>query len=567
MLSFFSSNHSFIDIARGRIIIIIIAFIFAFLTISARLVDIIIFDHLPEKHQHRNNYIANFSRKNILDRNSSLLAVNLKTASLYANPKIISNPKEVAARLANIFPDLNKKKLHEMFSSNKSFVWIKRNITPEQQYAVNNLGVVGLDFEVEQKRIYPHGSLLSHVLGFVGVDGSGLMGIEQFFNANLVTSQNFEEQKNDAVNLSIDVRIQSIVHEELLNVIKKYRALGGVGIVSDVNNGEILAMVSLPDFDPHNPGHAKPKQLFNNAALGTYELGSIFKMYTIALGLESKVAKLNDVYYVREPIKAGRFKIHDYKYKKDWLSLPEIFIYSSNIGTAKITLEVGGKLQKNFMQSLGFFEQLPIELPERGNTIYPKMLEWTPISAMTISYGHGIAITPLHMVRAANSIINGGILHNLTLVKNANNNKEGTRIISNETSDIMKKLFRLTVAKGSGKKAEAPGYFVGGKTGSADKPGIGGYSKNMKISSFFGAFPMYDPKYSVLIMIDSPIPTKDTPFTTGAWTAAPTVGNIVNRIAPILSVKPAIENNEEIVNKLWVDYDPSLEEDAINKGA
>lgn len=494
------------------------------------------------------------SRNEIVDRNGALLAVDLSIVSLYAQPRLILDPDSTANELVRIFPELKKKDLINLLDNNKNFAWIRRNITPKQQHQVNSLGIPGLEFEKAIKRIYPQGNLFSHILGYVDTDGIGIAGIEKQFDKYL------RNPKNGKLELSVDVRIQNIVHDEMLKSIEEFNAKGGVGIIMDANNGEIISVVSLPDFDPHYPGSASPEQLFNQFSLGVYEVGSIMKGLTIAMGLETKAVSLNDVYHVKAPIKAARFTIHDYRPKRSYLSIPQVFMHSSNIGTAMVSIEVGGETQRQYLKRWGMFDPIKIELPEKGQAMYPSDREWGEISTMTISFGHGMAVTPLHFIRAAVSLINGGYTLEPSLLKK--NNKEDvlmTRVISEETSETMRKLMRLTVEHGSGKKANAKGYYVGGKTGSAEKAIRGGYSKKAKYAAFLGAFPMNNPRYVTLMVLDDPRPNKTSPFSGGAWSAAPLTGRIISRIAPVLNVEPVDSEDPDLKKRFHLEFDPDAE--------
>lgn len=545
-------KHLDSSILYQRLYIVIVTFSIIFCLVAAKLIIITIKDKTKNNYYHANETIG---RNEIVDRNGILLAVDLSTVSLYAQPKLILNPLDTVARLIKIFPDLKKKELAKLLDSDKNFAWIKRNITPKQQHEVNSLGIPGLEFERGSKRIYTQGNLFSHVLGYVDTDGNGIAGIEKQFD------QFLKNQKNGKLELALDVRVQSIVREEMLKSIEAFKAKGGIGIVMDANNGELISVVSLPDFDPHHPSSATKEMLFNQFSLGVYEVGSIMKGLTIAMAIEENAISLNDVYNVKAPIKAARFVIHDFRVKKSYLSVPQIFMYSSNIGTAMISLEVGGEKQRKFLKNWGLFDPLKIELPEKGSPMYPAERNWSEISTMTISFGHGIAVTPLHFIRAAVSLVNGGYVVEPTLLKKDPNDETPlVRVISEETSNVMKKLMRLTVEHGSGKKANTEGYLVGGKTGSAEKSQKGGYSKTAKYSCFLAAFPINKPRYVVLMILDDPRPNATTPFSGGGWTAAPLSGNIISRIAPILNVKPVDHNDPEIQQELYLEFDPEAEE-------
>ncbi len=539
------------NILYQRLYILIIVFSISFLTVSYKLVKVSLSDKASYKYLDQ----AFNGRNEIIDRNGALLAVDLGIVSLYANPKIIFDAAYTAEKLCEIFPDLKKLELTQSLQANKNFTWIKRNITPKQQHQVNSLGIPGLEFEKGAKRIYTQGSLFSHVLGYVDTDGNGIAGIEKQFDKEL------HDRKFGKLQLSVDVRVQNIVHDELAKSIKEYNAEGGIGIVMDANNGELISLVSMPDFDPHYPGASSKESLFNQFSLGVYEMGSIMKGLTIAMALDSKTVNVNDVYYVKAPIKASRFVIHDYKPKYSYLSVPGVFMYSSNIGTAMISLEVGKERQRKFLKNFGLFDDLKIELPEKGQPMYPHERNWNDISTMTISFGHGMAFTALHFMRAAVALVNGGLVHEPTLLlqDKSDSDKPITRVISEETSKTMRKLMRLTVEHGSGKKANAKGYLVGGKTGSAEKSKKGGYSKSEKRSAFFAAFPINNPRYVTLMILDNPRPNAQTPYTGGGWTAAPLTGRIISRIAPMLNVQPIDHNDPAIIQELWLDFQPDEE--------
>jgi cell division protein FtsI (penicillin-binding protein 3) len=535
-----------------RLYVVTIVFAFAFILIATKLIKVTANNNIYTPQ----NIIQDIAARNdIVDRNGNLLAVDLGIVSLYARPKILLDPTNTAKKLYEIFPELKKNNLTKLLNSDKSFIWIKRNITPKQQNLVNNLGMPGLEFEKGTKRIYTQGSLFSHILGFVDTDGNGIAGIEKQFD------QSLQDPKTGKLKLSVDTRVQSIVHEELDKSIKEYKAKGGVGIIMDANNGELISMVSMPDFDPHKPNNASPESLFNQFSLGVYEIGSIMKGITIAMALESKSISLRDVYYVKAPIKASKFVIHDYRPKLSYLSVPQIFMLSSNIGTAMISLEVGGTKQREFLKQFGLFDSLKVELPEKGQPLYPSEKNWSNISTMTISFGHGLAITPLHFIRAASALINGGYVYEPTLLEVKKDKKiiPRNRVLSEETSSTMRKLMRLTVEHGTGRKANVKGYLPGGKTGSAEKVTKNGYSKKEKLSLFFSSFPMNNPRYTMLIILDDPKPNATTPFSGGGWTSAPLSGRIINRIAPLLNVKPIDDNNPEIKQQLWLDFKPEQE--------
>lgn len=558
-----STGQRLIEQSRVRLLCIGLFFVLCFGSIAVRMVDVAVIHRAkgvtitvsdPDSEGSEQVEMAAqepvFARGDIVDRNGVLLATSLKTASMFANPKEIREPEQAAKRLEKAL-GLDEKTLRKHFRSNKSFVWIKRNMTPKEQQAANSLGIPGLYFLPEERRIYPYGNLLAHEVGYVGVDNKGLSGIEKQFDQRL---------RDGAVNreplaLAVDVRLQAIMHEELKKTMEDYHAIGATGIILDLVSGELLAMASLPDFDPHKPARASDAQKFNRASLGAYEMGSTFKSFTMAMALDSGVATLKSGYDATNPFKISTFTIQDTHPKRRWLNVPEIYAYSSNIGTAKMALDVGKKRQQAFLEKIGMMKPVEIELPEKSAPLYPS--EWKEINTVTISYGHGISVTPLHLVRGIASLVNGGTLLRLTLLKDGNRNREeGERIVSEQTSKNMRRLMRLVVDHGTGTKADVPGYRVGGKTGTAEKAGAGGYSEDAKLASFIAVFPVDAPKYAVLVMIDEPKGDKSTyGFATGGWISAPAVGTIISRMGPLYAMKPEYDVPGDDAEKFWVDGD------------
>lgn len=488
------------------------------------------------------------SRKELIDRNGALIATNLISQSIYANPKKILNADQAAKKLSKIFKDLTYKEIKERLLRQTNFIWLKRNITPKEQLAVNNLGLPGIFFKKEYQRTYSFGKLFSHAIGFVDTDNKGLAGFEKFYNEQILNGS------EPTIKTSLDVRAQTIAREELQKYISKFSALGGCVIVADVETGEIIALTSLPDFDPHNAGRYDDNSMFNRASLSNYEMGSIMKSLTIAIGLDTKATSLKDVYNLDRTIQVDRFVIKDYRGKKGWRTVPEIFMYSSNIGIAKIALEIGIENQKEYFKKLGLFDRVDIEIKEKAYPIYPRGKYWGNLSSMTIGYGHGISLSPLHMVQAAIPMVNGGIFRPLTLIKDAKQD-QSKRIFSKKTSIDTNKLLRLVVKKGTGRKADVNGLLVGGKTGTANKAVNGKYQKNLRISSFLSAFPMHKPKFVVLTVLDEPKGTQETfNFATAGWNAAPLAGDIIKRLGPLYNIGPYDENSPEIADLLNVAY-------------
>lgn len=530
------SKAQAIRVGRARLLIVALVFAVSFSVLAARLIELTVIRETGKTLA----FVAPApsrpaaGRADILDRNGVLLATNLLTASLYADARVVPDGAKAARRLVKVLPGLSPAAPRERLATGRAFVWLKRNLTPSQQAAVNDLGIPGLHFRNEQRRIYPHGPLESHVLGFTDVDGNGISGIEKFFDQDLRD----RGPQGRALQLSLDSRVQHVLRDELTAAIVRFRAIGAAGLVMDADTGEILALTSLPDFDPNHPTAAPALSRFNRATKGVYELGSVFKVFTVAMALDSGATKLRGGYDASKPIRVARFTIRDSHAKKRWLSVPEILIYSSNIGAAKMALDVGRDRQRKYLARFGLLRRPSLELPEVGAPISPA--RWGDISTMTAAYGHGLAVSPVQFASAFAAMVNGGVLLPATLLKRKPGERVvGVQVISERTSDQLRRLLRAVVEKGTGRKAQAPGYLVGGKTGTAEKAGAGGYRRKALISSFVAAFPMTKPKYVVYLLLDEPQGDAETHgFATAGWTVAPLVGRVVRRIAPILGVRP-----------------------------
>jgi cell division protein FtsI (penicillin-binding protein 3) len=547
------SRKQAIETGRTRLLVAAASFTLAFALIGWRLVDLGIMagQHEPSLARSLSSDALETGRADITDRNGVVLATTMPTASLYANPQHVRDPEGAAEQLARVLPELNAANLRARLASDRSFVWLQRNLTPRQQYEVNRLGIPGFYFQREQRRFYPHGTLTPHVVGFTGVDNQGLAGIEQSFDDVLRgTAQR--------LHLSLDLRIQHLLAQELGNAMQTFSAVGAAGVVMDARTGELLAMVSLPTFDPEKPAAAVADARFNRASLGIYEMGSVFKIFTTAMALDNGVVTLTDGYDVRQPIRVSRFTIRDFHPKNRWLSVPEIFMYSSNIGTVHMVMDAGTPAQQVFLKRLGLLQPAAVELSEVGDPLVPS--PWREINTMTISYGHGLAVSPLQLTGAVATVVNGGHEVRPTLLRqDPVQRAEGAQLISAETSETMRQLMRLVVVKGTGRKANAEGYLVGGKTGTADKQVGRGYARNARIASFVGAFPMDDPRYVVFAMIDEPKPTKETfGYATGGWVAAPLVGRLVERMAPLLGIAPR-QDGEAMIEDMIADIEARAE--------
>jgi len=473
------------------------------------------------------------TRPDILDRNGDVLATDISVASLYADARNVIDPEEATAKLISVLPDLDPTDVERKLASGRAFIWIKRDLTPKQHQAVHDLGIAGLEFRRERKRVYPNGETAANVLGMVNIDNHGIAGMERYIDRDVLGEKG--EPKKPVV-LSIDVSVQHALRDELQKGMKEFSAKAAVGVIMDIHSGEVLALSSLPDFDPNDPMAVPDNARFNRATLGVYELGSVFKAVTMAAALNSGLIDPQAKVDATKPMKVGRFTISDYHAENKWLTLPEIFMHSSNIGTAKIALEIGSDVHREYLRRFGLLEKPQIELPEAGAPLLPA--RWSEITNITTSYGHGIAVTPLQVVSALSSIVNGGTRIEPTLLRR-DGPQHGKRVISEGTSRDMRWLLRLVVEQGTGKNADVIGYPVMGKTGTAEKPENGGYAKHKLITSFVSAFPANRPRYAMIVMFDEPQGTKKTyGYATAGWNAAPVTARVVKRVAPLLDIEP-----------------------------
>ncbi|MHA7968624.1 peptidoglycan D,D-transpeptidase FtsI family protein [Rhizobium sp. CAU 1783] len=483
------------------------------------------------------------SRPDILDRNGEVLATDIRTVSLFAEPHKIVDPDEAVEKLATVLTDLDIKGTYKKLSNPQShFQWLRRQLTPKQQSQILALGIPGIGFRPEKRRFYPGGSTASHIVGYVNIDNHGMSGMEKYIDnqglADLRDLGMTSEGPLEPVKLSIDLRVQNILHDVVSEAITKFEALGAGGVVLDTHTGEVLAMVSMPDFDPNNPAASAQEGWLNRMSNGTFEMGSTFKSFTLAMGLDEGKVTLNDTVDARYPIRIGGFTIQDFHGKHRVLTVPEIFQYSSNIGTAKIADMVGTEAHKAFLTKLGLTTRMKTELPEVAMPSQPR--EWKKISSITISFGHGVSTTPLQTAVAGVALVNGGKLVPPTFLPRTQEEADqvATQVIQPSTSKDMRYLFLLNGVKGSGKNARVDGFNVGGKTGTADKVVNGRYVGDKNFNAFLAAFPIDNPRYVVLTVIDEPKTDKGNGAALAGTSAAPMAGDVIRRSAAILGVEP-----------------------------
>ncbi len=540
----FSQHQQLLHTARQRTLSTCVIACVAYLAITVRLVDVMVI-RTPDCVSGCQSQECQL-RQNIIDRNGVILATQLVTASVYANPKVIIDASEAAKKLSELFPHLSYEKLLKKLESEAGFIWVERHVSPKMQQAVHSLGIPGVYLHQDQRRVYPNGRLACHVIGRCDVDGIGVSGIEGSFNNELMT-------KVADLRLSLDIRVQHVVHNELVAALEKFQAIAGNAMVMDVQTGEIIAMVSLPEYDLNRP-IKNIECSFNRNTLGVYEQGSTFKILNVAIALETGVATPNSIFDATNPVQIGRFKVTDFKGKCRRLTLVEALVYSSNIAAIRIAQKFGPKVQKHFMEQFGILQPVSLEISELGSPLVPR--DWREVSMMTIAYGYGISVTPLHTLVALAGIVNNGYRPNPTLkfvsaqnrVERINSFKNNP-CISRKTSAILRQMMRKVVMQGTG-TANIEGYHVFGKTGTAyqstGKAGYGSDGNRSRTTSFIGGFSAKNPRYVLILMLDNPKPATGTyGYATAGWNATPTAGKIIERIAPLLGIKPDFTEETE----------------------
>jgi cell division protein FtsI (penicillin-binding protein 3) len=474
-------------------------------------------------------------RVSILDRNNSILASDIALSDFYLNMDLVSNIYDSIEKIVKIFPEIDKKKLGEkLFNKKSKFILIKKTITENQKEEIKNSGIIGFSFEDSLIRIYPHQNLFSHIIGFTNIDRKGISGLELQYNSYLNNSN------NEPLITTLDSRVQTILRQELLKGQEKYKAKSMVGIISEIKTGNTLAIVSIPDFNPNKIIEEDKNNFFNKATFGIYEMGSIFKIFTIAIGLDKNIITQNEKFDVSQTINYDKYKIKQEYFSKKFMNASDILERSSNVGASLIGLKIGTKIMKDFLNNIGFFDKIQTNFPSLGTPIIPR--NWKDINTATISYGYGIAVTPLHVIMGVNGIVNNGIMKTPKFIKNET--FVDKNIISPKTSNILNLYLRNVVRNGTGYKANTLGYSVGGKTGSARILKNGNYEEGNIMANFIAVFPMNNPTYSIYIMVENP-KIKDKILEVAAGNiAAPIVSKIIEKIAPILNVVPYINKEE-----------------------
>ncbi|BEV44960.1 penicillin-binding protein 2 [Afipia carboxidovorans] len=532
--------------ARARVGLVMLAFTAVFAVIALRLVMYgVVGDNHGARRGSSQDAIAT-ARPDILDRNGEILATDVKASSLYAEPRRLIDKDEAIELLTATLPDLDPGEVRDRLSSRKGFVWLKRELTPKQQHDVFKLGLPGVGFLRENKRVYPTGRDVSHLIGIVNIDNQGIAGMEKWLDGNGLADLHragfATDRQQRPIELSVDLRVEHALRDELLKAKEKFRAKAASGIVSNVRTGEIVAMVSLPDFDPNNPKEANDPDRINRLTTGVYEMGSTFKAFTLAMALDSGKATLNSMWDARSALQYGRFRIHDDHPLGRAINTKEVFTYSSNIGAARIALSQGIEAHKAFLGKMGQLTRLRTELPESAAPLLPR--HWGELNTVTIAFGHGIAVAPLQAVMGIDALVNGGYLIPPTFLKRSEEEamKLAKRVIKKETSDKMRFLMRLNAEIGTARKADVPGYYIGGKTGTAEKVINGRYAKKKVLNAFTAILPADNPRFQLLVMLDEPQALPETHgFITSGWNAVPTGGKVIARIAPLLGVEPRFD--------------------------
>ncbi|TPI84110.1 penicillin-binding protein 2 [Mesorhizobium sp. B2-8-9] len=536
--------------AKTRIVMTMAVFFTIYSTIAGRLVYLGLQN--PDLSGGPENRVT-ASRPDIVDRNGEVLATDIKTASLFAEPRRIVDADEAIERLSTVLPEIDYEQTYRKLKSGAGFVWLQRQLTPKQQADILALGVPGLGFRTEKRRFYPSGETSSYIVGLTNIDNQGISGMEKYIDeqglSDLQASGLAVAKDLKPVRLSIDLRVQHVVRDEIAAGLERYRAIGAGAVVLNIKTGEVMAMASVPDFDPNNPYNAQEKDRLNRMSAGLYEMGSTFKSFTSAMALDSGKATMTSRFDASHPIRVGHQAIHDFHGKNRVLSLPEVFLFSSNIGSAREAELVGIEGHREFLHRLGILDRMQTELPEVARPTEPKV--WKQVNSFTIAFGHGVSTTPLQAAVGCAALMQGYLIEPTFLVRSEQEAMAvAKKVVSDQTVEGMRYLYTLNAEKGSARNARVPGYRVGGKTGTAEKVINGRYSKDLNFNTFVAAFPMDDPQYLVFTIADAPHPEKPGMTDVAANNAGVMAGNIIRRAAAMLGVKPDFshENGATLVS-------------------
>jgi cell division protein FtsI (penicillin-binding protein 3) len=533
-----------LDKSAGRVRLIALAMLAAYFGIAVKLVALGVSHDPPQTLKAAADQAASGARPDLLDRNGEILATDVKTMSVFAEPRRIIDKDEAVELITAVLPDVDAKELRERLGSKKGFVWVKRQVTRKEQDEIFHLGLPGVGFFPENKRVYPNGPLGAHVLGFVDKDNIGIAGMEKYLDQQSLTDPHVPGFTVDPaslkpVRLSLDLKATHALRDELAAGMAKFRAKAGAGAIIDVNTGEIIALESLPDFDPNDPGDVKDPEKINRVNVGVYEMGSTFKALSIAMALDSGKVNLNSHVDARDSLRYGHFTIHDFHATHRVLSVPEVFTHSSNIGTARMALMVGVEGHQAFLKKMGQLDRLRTELPESAEPLVPK--HWSELNTMTIAFGQGLNVAPIQALMAVAALVNGGNLMTPTFLTRSEAEAAAIahRVVSEQTSESIRYLMRSNATHGSAGLANIPGYYVGGKTGTADKIVHGHYSQDKVFTTFMAMTPADKPKYLYLVMYDEPqgLP-QDGGYHTAAWNAGRVAGQLVERVEPLENHPP-----------------------------
>ena len=544
--------------AEGRLLVMGVFFFCAFAVVGARM-GLLATSEPTEPRAQAPGSVISATRADIVDRHGNILATNLETHALYAQPRHMVDPVAAAKGLVKVFPDLKEDRLIKDFTGKRKFLWIKKKISPEQMQAVHDIGDPGLLFAPRDMRLYPNGTLAAHVLGGAsfGKEGVraaeviGVAGVEKYFDSYLRDPANGAKP----LELSLDLTVQAAAERVLYGGMKLLNAKGATSVLMNAKTGEVISVVSLPSFDPNDrprpatSGDPSDSPLFNRAVQGVYELGSTFKIFTAAQAIDLGLVNADTIIETAGPMKVGGFSIGEFRNKNyGKLSVADIIVHSSNRGTGRLALDIGIERQQEFLRNMGFFEATPFEIVEAagGKPLLPK--RWTELSSVTISYGHGLSTSPMHLAAGYAAIANGGRRVTPTLLKQ-DSVKPGPRVMSERAARDSRMMLRKVVSDGTASFGEVPGYHVGGKTGTADKPKPrGGYYEDKVIATFASIFPAHDPEYVLIVTLDEPVETSGSkPRRTAGWTAVPVAAEMIRRVAPLLGLRPTVVPAEEAV--------------------